>query len=498
MIDESSLDISELMNFGINYGECIPVNIHEMSLLFDNKKDKITYYKVIEKIGQDLIDNYAIPKKAVSEFVRYGKVFSYESDDNKKCFYIDYHKLMQHVLLYFMSYTNDTMLETVDILSNCNIEEAAAATIKKLKEIRKELDSITSSIELESFVDKHQGVSRDVLFKLGLIKSVDDNKVSSRFDEYTDLIKEDIRVTITRVIVNNKYLLKELILNSSINEEIFENINKEKFVFYLAAATLNKAAQFETIDPCVYFPINYYMHKTEIGRPNINISLGRDSYNFLNFEKSLMDYISKHPKVGMPKFRENTFNDCTPIETRDYLLELSKDTLENFDIIETNDLYIPSSENTGIKRTNTGNKTKKTKTNEISKLSLQKRKFYSDNEDKIYVTLMGKNKFEGYLAHVFDNGIVIFEKYDKNNQNLSNESGAAYIMTINNFNEFSKKSISELREYVNTNPNGDISYKCHAGKWMSAIKEIIDMPTDITTSQIDRVLIKYKYKVNTK
>ena len=231
------------------------------------------------------------------------------------------------------------------------------------------------------------------------------------------------------------------------------------------------------------------MHKTEIGRPNINISLGRDSYNFLNFEKSLMDYISKHPKVGMPKFRENTFNDCTPIETRDYLLELSKDTLENFDIIETNDLYIPSSENTGIKRTNTGNKTKKTKTNEISKLSLQKRKFYSDNEDKIYVTLMGKNKFEGYLAHVFDNGIVIFEKYDKNNQNLSNESGAAYIMTINNFNEFSKKSISELREYVNTNPNGDISYKCHAGKWMSAIKEIIDMPTDITTSQIDRVLI---------
>ena len=274
MIDESSLDISELMNFGINYGECIPVNIHEMSLLFDNKKDKITYYKVIEKIGQDLIDNYAIPKKAVSEFVRYGKVFSYESDDNKKCFYIDYHKLMQHVLLYFMSYTNENMLETVDILSNCNIEEAAAATIKKLKEIRKELDSITSSIELESFVDKHQGVSRDVLFKLGLIKSVDDNKVSSRFDEYTDLIKEDIRVTITRVIVN-KYLLKELILNSSINEEIFENINKEKFVFYLAAATLNKAAQFETIDPCVYFPINYYMHKTEIGRPNINISLGR-------------------------------------------------------------------------------------------------------------------------------------------------------------------------------------------------------------------------------
>lgn len=499
MINESDLNISELMNYGINYGECIPVNIHEMSLLFDNKKDRIAYYKVIERIGQNLIDNYCIPRSAVEEFIKYGKIFSYESDDNKKRFYLDYHKLIQHVLLYFTEYNEENLQETVDILSNCNVEEASAAAMKKLKEIRKELDSVTSSKELEEFINKHQGVSRDVLFKLGLIKDINDNEVYE-LHKYIELIKEDIRIIITRVIVNNKHLLKEVILNSSINEKVFENVNKEKFLFYLAAATLNKAAQFESIDPCVYFAINYYMQKTEEpSLNNITISMGHDKYDFLKFSKQLMDYISKHPKVGMPKFKENTFSDCTPNETRDYLLELSKETLENFDIVETNEVYIKNSENTGIKRTSTGNKTKRRpKTDEISKLGLQKRKFYSDNEDKIYVTLMGKNKFDGYLAHIFVNGKVIFEKYDKDNQNLSNEAGAAYIMTIKNFNEFSKKSISELRDYVKENPDGDISYKCHAGKWMNALQEVIDMPTNISMSEIDRVLIKYKYKVNTK
>lgn len=498
MVNEEELEISELMNFGVNYGQDIPINIHELSILFDNKEDQLEFYEIIGKISKDLIDNYNIPKTAVKDFISSGKVFTYENDEDGKEFYIDYHHLMQYVLLYFMSYNDDDQQEIVDILSTGNIEEISKEIIKKLKEIRKELDLIKSSKELEEFFNKHQDVSRDALFELGLIENINDNIISNRFNELFDEIKESIKLKITRVIVNNKYLLKEIILNSAINEEILKNINKEKFLFYLAATTLNKAAQFESIDPCVYFAINYYQHKTEIGMPNIIISSNNNSYSFLDFEKKLMNYIEEHPKVGMPKFKENTFSDCAPNETRDYLLELSKETLENFDIVETNDIYIPNSENTGRKRnSNVTKNQKRIKTNEISKLALQKRKFYSDNEDKIYVTLMGKNKFDGYLAHVFVNGMVIFEKYDKSNQNLSNESGAAYIMTINNFNEFSKKSISELRDYVKENPDGDISYKCHAGKWINTLQEVIDIPTTITKGEIDRVLIKYKYKVNT-
>ena len=104
---------------------------------------------------------------------------------------------------------------------------------------------------------------------------------------------------------------------------------------------------------------------------------------------------------------------------------------------------------------------------------------------------MGKNKFEGYIAHVCKNGYVVFEKHDRNHM-ISNQSGAAYIMTINNFNEFSKKSITEIREYVKQNPSGDIEYLCHSGNWMNRLQNVVDRTTGISLPEIERVLLKYK------
>lgn len=71
--------------------------------------------------------------------------------------------------------------------------------------------------------------------------------------------------------------------------------------------------------------------------------------------------------------------------------------------------------------------------------------------------IIGKNKFEGYIGYIYHNGIVVFEKMyeDKERRIPSKGNNATYIMTLDNFVQFSNMTKIQIIDYIkNTNnPN---------------------------------------------
>lgn len=478
MINEEDLSIEELMNFGINYGSSVDIDIKELKRLFDTKDDKKEFQKNINYVKNVLIEQYRLPEPAVVQFFNYGKIILFESNSILKQFYINYGVLIQFVLGYFCN--NISSNEVTRIMSGDNIDEIKSNINQKLKTVREEIKNCSNINELEQFCSNHSNVFYDSIKKVG-----ENGKFKA-----TDLI-EEMEKQINAVIVNHKHLI-EFVQGHVINNSLFDKINKEKFAFYLAGSTLQECMLSKETNLSIYYAINYYMHKIEDEIPNINVTINGNNYSFIVFSRQLRQYIQTHKNVDIIKFKKDTFSDCTPEEVRGYLQDFHNNTLDNFDIVETDDIYIPNGTNTGVRkqREQQVQRRKPTKPQEISKLTLQKRKFYRENKEQIYATLMGKNKFEGYVAHVLKNGYVIFEKHDKNSNMISNQSGAAYIMTINNFNELSKKSIPEIRFLVKNNNGSDINYICHKGNWMERLQRIINGNTGISLSQIDRFLIK--------
>lgn len=476
MIQADELTIDELINYGINYSNMIPININDLKKLFDKKSSRKEFSEAILALQGELIEKFKLPKTAVESFIDSGYVFTLESSSVKKQLYFDYFSLMQTILTYFLGLNHSDEVNKI-ILAH-SIEEVKELSYLKLRELRKENINCEKEKTQMNFYDNHPIICNDVAAELQKENNHSVIEMNKR-----------IQQRITDVIVNNKYLTK-FCQTAVFDESLLEDINKEKFIFYLAASTLYNCKFSKEIDNSIYYSINYYLNKIEEGMPNMMISLHGESYSFLNFSRDLQEYIKVHPEISMKKFKDNIFSDCTPEEVKEYLEEFHSETLNNFEVIDPDAVYLPYGKDTDVKRERKQIEKSERKSDEISLLTLQKRKFFHENKEQIYKALLGKNKFDGYVAHVFKNGYVIFEKYDFKNNMISNKAGAAYIMTINNFNEFSKKSIPEIRDYVKQNPNGDISYRCHRGNWMEVLQEKICEDTGISLSQIDRVLLK--------
>ncbi len=491
MINESNLTVDELMNFGINYSLPVPLNINELECLFDNKYKRRVFHKRMEELGSDLAERFSLPIPVVQSFFNKGNIFSYESNSEEKSIYFNYHILISHLLKFFICKNKEETDEEHDFIFSILLNDADTVRVltnKNIKEIRTKLNHMDNIKDIKDFISNHYYINEYYLKWTSLYNSIHlIEKIPKEI-----IFKEILCKDITDIIVQHKELVK-FFYENSLNTEIFHDINKEKFLFYLAASTLNMCSQLKEVDPTVYYAINYYLHKTEENTPNIVIDIDRNYYSFIDFSKDLKEYLQKHPTIGMKRFKEDAFKGWTPEEVKECLTTLNEETLQNFSIINTEDVYIPNSENTGNERKKYEKHSRNTRktVEEYNNLALTKKKFYISNKEQIYATLMGKNKFDGYIAHILKNGYVIFEKFDKTSGTISNQSGAAYIMTIDNFNEFSTRSIGEIREYVKQHPNGDINYKCHAGNWMPVLQKVIDKKTDINLSDVDKVLKKY-------
>lgn len=118
-----------------------------------------------------------------------------------------------------------------------------------------------------------------------------------------------------------------------------------------------------------------------------------------------------------------------------------------------------------------------------------KRQQFLDNTPYIYKA-QGKNKFDGYVAYLYGNGFVLFEKFYENQKNKTpSKSNATYIMTIDNFVEMSRLSKPEIMDYIKAG-NTDVMRKNHTSSWETNILGIINSAfySEKTKEKIDRLI----------
>lgn len=118
-----------------------------------------------------------------------------------------------------------------------------------------------------------------------------------------------------------------------------------------------------------------------------------------------------------------------------------------------------------------------------------KRKAFLDNTDCIVID--GVNRFKGYVGYYYPNGLVFFEIFFEDGNELKPKTGATYIMNIENFVEMSALSIPEVMEYIKDGGT-DVRRINHTSTWQDRVLDAIDgklyteVIKDIISKKIDK------------
>lgn len=264
-----------------------------------------------------------------------------------------------------------------------------------------------------------------------------------------------------------------------IEDELLNLLNQDKFLllvaqFDLKCASLSKTTRHLETDTS-YFPFLkdyclYVDYRREEENYNPNFTL---KSNYLNQnEKSvsaveIVDFMKRlsnqEPELELPSYGCQNYEELLKTRLPELYEQKEKEriALENKKRLEAfkKDIQLSWELIPESTQSNEGPRKsifKEMKTDaERKELAEKKEQLLEEKldlfKDLPYIaTLRGVNHFDGYIAYVFPNGKVIFEKfYKKTRQGLEpvmNE--AIYIMGIENFSSLSRQSKSEIREFI--------------------------------------------------
>lgn len=481
--DELKLEFPNL------YDIPIPKSIILNSVMYDSVKRDLEQF--IESTKKKLVVRYELPKELVEVYFDYGYIFSFSlNKDNKLFLHYDFSTYLATLSAYFegINLTFDDYFEKISS-GEWNKDDILDYTNNKLKMIRKEIkdsNAINITHLVSQYVEKYPIFMQEILKKYYEPLKMKFNISDS---QKVEMMKDGISSELTKLIMSNRYLKSE-VFDKEIN---FENdiIVTDYIKFYYNYYLLEKIIKKDNSknNNAIYSVINYFQ-KTSLSDklPRFN------DYTFTDFSKSLQEYLLQHKEVNMERIEDGFFDGWSAEEVDEYLDEFEKETLKKFEVIDPNSVFFPSRKKEESKTVINEQKDEKDKEKSSeSLLSLKKRQFYADHNDKIYQCLMGKDEFKGHIAMVLKNGYVIFEKYDVKDENFSTKNGAAYIMTINNFNKFSKKSLTEVREYIKKQDDeivtmDKITFRCHRGDWEEFIGEYFNLDTGIDLTMIQNAI----------
>ena len=107
-----------------------------------------------------------------------------------------------------------------------------------------------------------------------------------------------------------------------------------------------------------------------------------------------------------------------------------------------------------------------------------------DNDDILYRKLIfknteyvcqivGRDKFNGYIGFIYENGLVVFEKFYEDDGSPAKDN-ATYIMNRTNFLDFIQLSKPEIIDYIKSTNNPDIIRKYHTENWANNLAAVIE------------------------
>lgn len=474
-----------------------PINGNTLLNLIVDNKTRSEVIELIKAIKKELIDDCEIPNKIIDSYFDNNTIFSLlQNDDHELELHFNFSYFLAYEMMYFTKSkpggNNEfPFLQQLEF-GKLNQNDMLQMVKTESRQCRSVINGI-NAMDLRAFVGKllneySSAFTADYLGSNDFIQLA--NNFSMHDSQKISIIKQQMNDIITKVLVNNRALKDEL-FNEKFNA-LYSAMDIEMMKFDIYSNLLENIVLKNDDNNYIYSIINYYQKNEDNDDIRKKVILFRNKkYTFNDFEKNIQKYLLQHKEVNLERIDDGFFDNWSAEEVNEYLDEFEKETLKKFEVIDPNSVFFPPTKNENKNILINNDVYDKNKTKEESLLSLKKRQFYADHNDEIYQCLMGKDEFKGHIAMVLKNGYVIFEKYDVKDENFSTKNGAAYIMTINNFNKFSKKSLTEVREYIKNQDDGiinmdKITFRCHRGNWEEYISEYFDKDTgiDLNTIQI--------------
>ena len=112
--------------------------------------------------------------------------------------------------------------------------------------------------------------------------------------------------------------------------------------------------------------------------------------------------------------------------------------------------------------------------------------------------IVGKDKFNGYVGFIYENGLVVFERFYEDDGKPSSQN-ATYIMNYKNFINFIQLTKPEIIEYIKSTDNPDIKRLYHTKNWADNLGNNIsaheaNMETQVFAHTITTDVVKKKVR----
>ena len=171
------------------------------------------------------------------------------------------------------------------------------------------------------------------------------------------------------------------------------------------------------------------------------------------------------------------------IEAMDKFRELIKEDDEN--IIKADwDILSPGEKEETIaapRRTNSSNSSETTKKRIDEDEILYRRYIFQQTE--YLKQIVGREKFKGYVGYIYENGLVIFEKFYEEGGKVA-QMQATYVMNYKNFIEFTQLTKPEILEYIKNTDNQDVMRLYHTKNWADRLASVIGSVDKTMESQV--------------
>lgn len=245
----------------------------------------------------------------------------------------------------------------------------------------------------------------------------------------------------------------------------------------------------EVRQKCLYFVNSCFksINQNTFANLKLDLPLYKNPITLKGLYNRYKQILVDHPELKIVDFSDVNFENMTKEEIENFINEFLSELRAKWELIPKGTNIFKNNIPVNTKRGKKSKKSEEEKQKEYEHLVnkyIEKKEFYG-SLDPMFV-IQGINKFDGYFACVFSNGMVVLDKYyDNAKTGRVSKGDAAYIMTLDQFYVLSHYD----RSYLSGNRLCKRVY--HTKGWQETILEYINtsMPNINTPLEMKKLFL---------
>ena len=333
---------------------------------------------------------------------------------------------------------------------------------------------------------KYQIVNRRIkdVNNLNIKNTIINNNEYLKLKEYIDNYKENVpnfcqsRAFDIGLIMDNYDSIQKYIDEHPLNIDKYD-IDEDKLKLYITRYYLRaiKNVDDEYKQNYIYYLKNYFFENSKLIEDNFEFDIDVNDYTNMNRKNLTLNIkemyeefkkiLKENENLRLLDFKKEDFNGMKLEEIQEFLDEYVKDLKNNWKFFpDSKSLDEEIKKRIGNKELDTNANSNKDR-EKLLDLYISKKALFDSTDP--FVRSLGINTFEGYVAYIYKNGIVILEKYydSLKTKSLTSEN-AIYAMDIKEFYQLSNIS---KREIIN---NRLCQRVYHRGSWQEKVINLIN------------------------